>query len=157
MKVALRPSFILAGRTGSSARATFTLTGQLEIPCPRRAHRKHQRLSSHPKMKVLSSSAGLIEVKVNACSAEQYISGYLKAVWRIFWGAAIWPLELVCEVDFSGSLMCGAGPGDLGGSRGSDSAEKPGRKSPARLLSGIQPFCLFDCCLEPPALQEERR
>ena len=36
-------------------------------------------------------------------------------------------LELVRGADFSWELMCGAGPGDLGGSRGSGSAENPGK------------------------------
>ena len=42
-------------------------------------------------------------------------------------------LESVCVADFSCKLVCGAGPGDLGWSRGSTSAENPrktGRKSP---------------------------
>jgi len=50
-------------------------------------------------------------------------------------------LEWVSGADFSCTLMCGAGPGDLGGSRGSVSAQnpgKPGRKSPARLPLGSQ-------------------
>ena len=34
-------------------------------------------------------------------------------------------LELVCGADFPCKLMCGAGPGDLGGSRGSISAGNP--------------------------------
>jgi len=39
-------------------------------------------------------------------------------------------LELVCGAGFSCELMCGAGPGDLRGSRGSVSAENPGRTGP---------------------------
>ena len=45
------------------------------------------------------------------------------------------PLELVCGADFSWKLMCGAGPGDLGGSRGRFRQKfqaKPGRKFTAR-------------------------
>ena len=38
--------------------------------------------------------------------------------------------ELVCGADFSCKLMCGAGPGDLGGARGSASAENPGKTGP---------------------------
>jgi len=56
-------------------------------------------------------------------------------------------LELVCGADFSWKLMCGAGPGGLGGSRGPVTAEnagKPGRKSPARLPSGTQSKLLPD-------------
>jgi len=36
-------------------------------------------------------------------------------------------LELACGADFSRNLMCGAGPGDLEGSRGCVSAENPGK------------------------------
>ena len=32
-------------------------------------------------------------------------------------------LELVCGADFQWKLMCGAGPGDLGGSQGAIAAE----------------------------------
>ena len=39
-------------------------------------------------------------------------------------------LELISGDDFSCKLMCGAGPGDLGGSRGSASAENPGKTGP---------------------------
>ena len=39
-------------------------------------------------------------------------------------------LELVCGADFSWKLMCGAGPGDLGGSRGSASAGNLGKTGP---------------------------
>jgi len=39
-------------------------------------------------------------------------------------------LELVCGANFSWKLMCGAGPGDLGGSRGSASAENPRKTWP---------------------------
>ena len=39
-------------------------------------------------------------------------------------------LEVVRGADFSWKLMCGAGPGDLGGSRGSASAENPGKTVP---------------------------
>ena len=39
-------------------------------------------------------------------------------------------LESACEADFSWKLMCGAGPGDLGGSRVSASAENPGKTGP---------------------------
>ena len=38
--------------------------------------------------------------------------------------------ELVCGADFSCKLMCGAGPGDQGGSRGSDSAENHRKTGP---------------------------
>ena len=44
--------------------------------------------------------------------------GYLKAVWRDFLGCRETALELICGADFSCKLMYGAGPGDLGGSRG---------------------------------------
>ena len=40
-----------------------------------------------------------------------------------FFGGRHLALELVCGADFSCKLMCGAGPGDLGGSPGSGSAE----------------------------------
>ena len=39
-------------------------------------------------------------------------------------------LEWVCGADFSWKLMCVAGPGDLGGSRGPASAENPGKTRP---------------------------
>ena len=39
-------------------------------------------------------------------------------------------LEWVCGADFSCNLMCGAGPGDLGGSRGSISAGNPRKTGP---------------------------
>ena len=39
-------------------------------------------------------------------------------------------LEFVRVADFSCKLMCGAGPGDLGGSRGSPSAENPRKTGP---------------------------
>jgi len=58
-----------------------------------------------------------------------------------FFGCREIALELVCGADFSCKLMCGAGPGDLGGSGGRFRPEiqaKPGRRSPARLPSGTQ-------------------
>ena len=39
-------------------------------------------------------------------------------------------LESVCGADFSWKVMCGAGPGDLGGSRGSASTENPKKTGP---------------------------
>ena len=45
--------------------------------------------------------------------------GYLKAVWRDFFGHREMALEFVRGADFSWKLVCGAGPCDLGGSRGS--------------------------------------
>jgi len=39
-------------------------------------------------------------------------------------------LDLVCGADFSWKLMSGAGPGDLEGSRGSESAETPRKTWP---------------------------
>ena len=47
-------------------------------------------------------------------------------------------LELVHGLDFSRKLMCGAGPGDLGGSRGPDSADNPGKTGPK--ISGQTAF-----------------
>jgi len=50
-------------------------------------------------------------------------------------------LELVCGADFSIILMCGAGPCDIGVSRGRFRLEvqrNQGRKSPARLPSSTQ-------------------
>ena len=38
--------------------------------------------------------------------------------------------ELVCGADFSWKLMCGEGPGDLEGSRGSDPAVNPRKTGP---------------------------
>ena len=47
-------------------------------------------------------------------------------------------LEFVSGADFSCKLMCGAGPGDLRGSRGSTSAEK----SKENRAEHLQPGCL---------------
>ena len=47
-----------------------------------------------------------------------------------FFGYREIALELVRFADFSCILMCGAGPGDLGGSRGSASAENPRTTGP---------------------------
>jgi len=55
-------------------------------------------------------------------------------------------LELVCGADFSRTLMWEAGPGDLGGSRGSDSAENP-RKTGPKMSSQIA----FRCPATGPA------
>ena len=49
-------------------------------------------------------------------------------------------LELVCGADFSWELMCGAGPGDLGGSRGSDSAKNSPRAPPDTACLGKNCF-----------------
>jgi len=47
-----------------------------------------------------------------------------------FFGCRIMAVELVCKADFSCKLICGAGPGDLEGSRGSISIENPGKTGP---------------------------
>ena len=47
-----------------------------------------------------------------------------------FFGCRETALELVRGADFSWELMCRGGPGDLGGSRGSASAENPGKTGP---------------------------
>jgi len=69
------------------------------------------------------------------CSRMCTYSGYLKAIWRDLFAAAkwLWALELVCGADFSWTLMCGAGPANLGGSRGSASAENHGKIGPKKL------------------------
>ena len=62
-------------------------------------------------------------------------------------------LELVCGADFSCKLMCGAGPGDLGGPGGwlrSTIQGKPGRKSPAKLLSSSYPNYATETRREAP-------
>ena len=59
----------------------------------------------------------------------------------IFWGCRETDLDLTRGADFAWKLMWGAGPGDLGGSRGTDLLKiqrKPARKSPARPPSGSQ-------------------
>ena len=72
---------------------------------------------------------------------KRFQTGYLKAVWRDCVGCCNMASELVCGADLPWSSMCGAGPRDLGGSRGSVSAEnamknepkiqgKPGRWAP---------------------------
>jgi len=53
-------------------------------------------------------------------------------------------LELVCGADFSWKLMCGAGPGDLGGSRGSLSVENPWKSGPT--ISGQTAFRYLTIC-----------
>jgi len=67
-------------------------------------------------------------------------------------------LELACGLDFSRRLMCGAGPGDLGGPRGSALAEnkKTARKSSARLPSGTQSIDL-PCLPSGTAAAKRRR
>ena len=56
--------------------------------------------------------------------------GCLKAVRRVFFARHHSALELVYGADFSWRLICGAGPGDLGGSRGSISAKVLGKTGP---------------------------
>ena len=51
-----------------------------------------------------------------------------------FFGCRGTALELVFGADFSRQLMCGAGPGDQGGSRGSGPAKKPRRTRPKQIL-----------------------
>jgi len=68
------------------------------------------------------------------------LPGCLQAVWRNLFVRHETVLELVRGADFSWKLMCGAGPGDLGGSRGSNSAENP-RENRAE---DLQPDCLQD-------------
>jgi len=47
-----------------------------------------------------------------------------------FFGCRETALELICGADFSCKLMCRAGPGDPGGSRGAASAENPRKTGP---------------------------
>ena len=47
-----------------------------------------------------------------------------------FFGCRDMALEFVCGADFSWKLMGGAGPGHLGGSRGSISTGNPGKTVP---------------------------
>jgi len=55
-----------------------------------------------------------------------------------FFGCRDIALELVCGADFSLKLTCGAGPGDLGGSRGADS----GWESRENRAENLEPDCL---------------
>ena len=65
-------------------------------------------------------------------------TGQLKAVWRHFLGCHDMALELVRGAGFSWKLMCGAGPGDLGGVRGVGFGWKSQEDRPENL----QPDCL---------------
>jgi len=60
--------------------------------------------------------------------------------------------NLVCGADVSRKLMCGAGPGDLGGSRGSDSAQISGKTGPK-----ISSLTAFRYPAPPPPKPSEGR
>ena len=72
-------------------------------------------------------------------------------VWRVF-VRHHWALELVSGAGFSFKLMCGAGPGDLGGSWGSASAEDP-RKTEPKISNQAAFKCPGSCAFKTSSSQ----
>jgi len=73
-------------------------------------------------------------LRTECCVPKGSLAGYL--------GCREMAFELVCGADFSWKLMCGAGPGDLGGCKGvgfcRKSTKNQAEKCPVELPSGIQ-------------------